>query len=126
MPADIKTTLKKYSFGVLEILAVVWGLERLRFQLYGKSVQLNSFNQALEPLVKSNKANEQYSAQLTRCLDRLSLFELSSKYTSCEEINLINFIGRKPTEHATPVDNYQKENVINTIARLAEITSVQG
>ena len=30
---------KKYSVGELELLAVIWGLERFRFHLYGKQVQ---------------------------------------------------------------------------------------
>ena len=33
---------KKYSIGELELLAVVWGLERFSFHLYGKQVQLFS------------------------------------------------------------------------------------
>ena len=46
---------KKYSIGELEILTVVWGLERFRFHLYGKQVQLFSNHQALEPLLKRNR-----------------------------------------------------------------------
>ena len=46
---------KKYSIGELELLAVIWGLERFRFHLYGKQVQLFSDHQALEPLLKRNK-----------------------------------------------------------------------
>ena len=57
---------KKYSIGELEILAVVWGLERFRFHLYGKQVQLFSDHQALEPLLKRNKMNKQFSAWLTQ------------------------------------------------------------
>ena len=43
---------KKYSVGELELLIVVWGLERFRFHLYGKQVQLFSDHQALELLLK--------------------------------------------------------------------------
>ena len=38
---------KKYSIGELEIQAVFWGLERFRFHLYGKQVQLFYDHQAL-------------------------------------------------------------------------------
>ena len=74
-----KRRRNKYSVGELELLAVVWGLERFRFHLYGKQVQLFSDHQALEPLLKKNKSNKQYSAQLTRWLDRLNHFDIILK-----------------------------------------------
>ena len=43
---------KKYSIGELELLAVVWGLEKFRFYLYGKKVFLYTDNQALEPFIE--------------------------------------------------------------------------
>ena len=48
---------KKYSIGELELLAVVWGLEKVRFYLYGKKVFLYTDHQALEPLIKRNRCN---------------------------------------------------------------------
>ena len=48
---------KKYSIGELELLAVVWGLEKFRFHLYGKQVQLFADHKALETLLKGNKTN---------------------------------------------------------------------
>ena len=71
---------KKYSIGELELLVVVWGLERFRYHLYGKQVQLFSDHQALEPLLKRNKTNKQYSARLTRWLDRLNHFDICLKH----------------------------------------------
>ena len=47
---------KKYSIGELELLAVVWGLEKFRFYLYDKIVYLYTDHQALEPLIKRNPA----------------------------------------------------------------------
>ena len=58
----LNNTEKTYSIGELELLAVVWGLEKFRFYLYGKKVFLYTDHQALEPLIKRNRSNHQYSA----------------------------------------------------------------
>ena len=62
----LKDTDKKYSIGEFELLAVVCGMEKFRFFLYGKKVHLYTDHQALEPLIKRNPSNKQYSARLTR------------------------------------------------------------
>ena len=80
-----------YSISELEILAVVWWLERFRIYLYGKQVQLFWDHQALEPLLKRNKANKQYSAGLTRWLDGLNHFDISLKHTSDRKIKFTDF-----------------------------------
>ena len=66
----LNDTEKKYSIGELELLAVVWGLEKFRFYFYGRKVHLYTDHQALELLTKRNRSNKQYSARLTRWLDR--------------------------------------------------------
>ena len=43
---------KNYSIGELELLAVVRGLEKFHFYLYGKKVFLYTDHRALEPLIK--------------------------------------------------------------------------
>ena len=115
----LKRRRKKFSIGELELLAVVWGLERLRFHLYGKQVHLFLDHQALEPLFKQNKTNKQYSARLTQWLDRLNHFDICLKHTACKEIKFTNFISRNPTENPEPEENYEEEVVINAIAQLA-------
>ena len=110
---------KKYSIGELELLAVVWGLERFRFHLYGKQVQLFSDHQALEPLLKRNKTNKQYSARLTRWLDRLNHFDICLKHTAGKEHKFTDFFSRKPTGNTESEENYAEVFVINAIAQLA-------
>ena len=117
---------KKYSIGELELLAVVWGLERFRFHLYGKQVQLFSDHQALEPLLKRNKMNKQYSARLTRWLDRLNHFDICLKHTAGKEIKFTDFISRNPTENPEPEENYEEEFVINAIAQLITVNARIG
>ena len=74
--------VENYWIGELELLAVVCGLEKIRFYLYGKVVYLYTDHQALEPLIKPNRTHRQYSAQLTRWLDRLAYIDISIKHTA--------------------------------------------
>ena len=104
---------KKYSYGDLELLAVVRGFERFRFHLYGKQVQLFSDHQALEPLLKRNKMIKQNTARLTRWLDRLNHFDICLKHTASKEIKFMDFMSRNPTENPEPEENYGKEYVVN-------------
>ena len=80
----------------------------------------------MEPLLKRNKINKQYSARLTRWLDRLNHFDISLKYTAVKEIKFTNFISCNPTETAEPEENYEEELVINAIAQLATVNGRIG
>ena len=115
-----------YSVGELELLAVVWGLERFRFYLYGKQIQLFSEHHALEPLLKRNKTNKQYSARLRLWLDRRNHFDISLKNTASKELKFTDFISRNPTEIAELEENYGEEFVIKAIALLATVNSQNG
>ena len=47
----LSDTEKKYAINELDLLAVVWGLERFRLYIYGKPKELLTDHQALEPLI---------------------------------------------------------------------------
>ena len=72
----------KYAMNELELLGALWGLEYFRYYVYGKRVNLLTDHQALQPLLKKNRAHKQYSARLTRWLDRLSHFDVNVEYTA--------------------------------------------
>ena len=56
---------------------------------------------AIQPLRKRNRAHKQYSARLTRWLDRLSLFDVNVQYNACKNIPLTDYLSR----HAIATDN---------------------
>ena len=114
---------KKTSVGELELLAVVWGLERFRFYLYGKQVQLFSDHQTLEPLLKKKqKKNKQYSARLTRWLDRIKNCDITIKYTAGEEIN---FISKNPRETLSRMTITKKNSSSTPSRRLKRFSTNQ-
>ena len=112
----LNDTKKKYSIGELELLALVWGLEQFRFYLYGKKVYLYTDHQALEPLIKRKRSDKQYSARLTRWLDRLTHFDISIQHIAGNNLKFTDYLSRKPVGGATPEEIYNEEYVINIIA----------
>ena len=76
--------------------------------------------------MKWNKTKKQYSARLTRWLDRLNQFEISLKHTAGKNIKFTDFISRNPTEKPEPEELYEKEFVINAIAQLAMVNARIG
>ena len=117
---------KNYSIGELELLAVVWGLEKFRFCLYGKKVFLYTDHQALEPLIKRNRCNKQYSARLTRWLDRLAHFDISVQHIAGSNLKFTDFLSRNPVEGATTKNMYDEQYVINILTEQAELNSKNG
>ena len=117
----IRQQISKRRREKIALLAVDWGLERFRFHLYGKQIHFFSDHQALEPLLKKNKINKQYSARLTRWLHRLNHFDMTLKNTAGKETKFTDFISCNPTENAEPEANYEEVFVINAIAQLATV-----
>ena len=122
----LNDTEKKYSIGELELLAVVWGLEKFRFYFYGRKVHLYTDHQALEPLIKRNRCNKQYSARLTRWLDRLTHFDISSQHIAGSNLKYTDYFSRNLVGGATPEENYEEEYVINMLTEHAELNLKYG
>ena len=81
------------------MLSALWGLEYFRYYVYGKKVNLLTDHQALQPSLKRNRAHKQYSAILTRWLDRLRLFDVNVQYTTGKNIPLTDYLGCHPIAH---------------------------
>ena len=105
---------------------MVWGLEKFRFYLYGKKVYLYTDHQALEPLIKRNRCNRQYSARLTRWLDRLAHFDIAIQHIAGSNLKFTDFLSRNPVENATTEDVYDEQYVINILSEQAELNLKYG
>ena len=128
---------RKYAINELELLGASWGLEHFRYYVYGKRVNLLTDHQALQPLLKKNRAHKQYSARLTRWLDRLSHFDINIQYTAGKNIPLTDYLSRHPivpTEIAELENKADGQNeaeadeefVINQIYGLFEFNRERG
>ena len=122
----LNDTEKNYSIGELELLAVVWGLEKFRFYLYGKKVFLYTDHQALEPLIKRNRSNHQYSARLTRWLDRLAHFDIAVQHIAGKNLKFTDYLSRNPVAGAPTENKYDEEYVINILTEHAKLNAKYG
>ena len=116
---------KKNSIGELQLLVVVWGLEKFRFSIR-KKVHLYIDDKALEPLIKRNGSNKQYSARLTRWLDRLTHFDLSIQHIAGSNLKFTDYLSRNPVGGAMPEENYDEEYVIIILAEKDELNLNYG
>ena len=103
-----------------------WGLEKFRFYLYGKKVHLYTDHQALEPLIKRNRSNHQYSARLTRWLDRLAHFDIAVQHIAGSNMKFTDYLSRNPAGGAPTEDKYDEEYVINILTEHAELNAKYG
>ena len=87
----LNNTEKNYSIGELE-LAVVWTSEKFRLYIYGKKLHFYTDHQALEPLIKRNRSN-QYSARVTRWLDRLAHFDIAVQHIEGSKLNFTDYLS---------------------------------
>ena len=128
---------RKYAINELELLGALWGLEYFRSYVYGKRVNLLTDNQALQPLLKRSRAHKQYSARLTRWLDRLSHFDVNVQYTAGRNIPLTEYLSRHPivnTGENAAGNNFSCQNeaeseeefVINQIHGLFDFIQTNG
>ena len=104
----------------------MWGLEKFQFYLYGKKVYLYTDHQALESLIKRNRSNRQYSARLTRWLDRLTHFDISIQHIAGSNLKFTDYLSRNPVGGATPKEIYDEEYVINILTEQAKLNIKYG
>ena len=122
----LNDTEKKKSIGEIKLLAVVTGLEKFRFHLYGKRVRFYTDHQALESINKRNRSKKQYSARLTRWLDRLTHFDIALQRFAGSNLKFTDYLSRNPAGGAMPEENYDEEYVITILAEQANLNLKYG
>ena len=80
-------------------------------------------HQALEPLIKRNRSNHQYSSRLTRWLDRLAHFDIAVQHIAGKNLKFTDYLSRNPVEGATTENKYDEEYVINILTEHAKLNA---
>ena len=69
---------------------------------------------------------KQYSARLTRWLDRLAHIDISIQHIAGSNLKFADFLSRNPVEGAATENVYDEQNVINILTEQAELNLKHG
>ena len=102
----------RYSINDLELLGVVWSIERFKYYLYGKPFTVITDHRALLSIMRENRANKPYNSGLTRWADRLLPFDLSINHLPGSKMGLVDYISREPQQKAVYISTYDEQFII--------------
>ena len=77
-------------------------------------------------LIKSNRSNKQYSARLTRWLDRLTHFEKAIQHITGSNLKSTDYLSRYSGREGHDGKNYDEVYVINILAKQANLNLKYG
>lgn len=89
---SLTDTQKRYAQIEKELLAIVYGCEKLKQYLYGKQVQVESDHKPLESVFK--KGLHKAPPRLQRMLMRLQAFDLCVTYKPGKDLHIADTLSR--------------------------------
>ena len=88
----------KYSINELELLAIVWAIEKFKNYVYGVQLKVVSDHKALSSVLKPNRVNRTFSSRLTRWVDRLLTFQFEVVHAAGRTLGMADYLSRHPSE----------------------------
>ena len=112
-------TKKKYSTKELKLLAIVWLCEHFRKYLLGNHFVVLRHHEAILTALKTNRGNKTHQLRLTRCADRLLLFDFNV-------LPISGYLSRFPTFEALRPSNFDEQNVVKCIRQFFDACDFFG
>ena len=106
---------KKYSTNELELLAVVWAVDRYKHYLLGKSFTIATDHKALTTALDVNKSNKTYQSRLTRWVDRLLPYQFKIVHIPGRDMGIVDYLSRDPFNDPWPESELDEKFVVGTI-----------
>ena len=106
---------KKYSTIELELLAVVWAVDRYKHYLLGKSFTIATAHKGLTSALDGKKSNKTYQSRLTRWVDRLLPYQFNILHIPGRDMGIVDYLSRDPFNDPWPESELDKKFVVATI-----------
>ena len=111
----LNTQEKKYSTNELELLAVVWAVDRFKHYLLGKECILATDHKALTSALGEYKSNKTYQSRLTRWVDRLLPYQFRVVHIPCKDMGILDYMSREPSGEPWPETYLDEKFVVASI-----------
>ena len=106
---------KKYSSNELQLLAVVWAVDRYKHYLLGKPFTMATDHKALTSALDGNKSNKTYQSRLTRWVDRLLPYQFKIVHIPGRDMGIVDYLSRDPSNDPWPESEFDKKFALATI-----------
>ena len=104
----------------MELLAVVWPVDRYKHYLLGKSLTIATDHKALTSASDSNKSNKTYQSRLTRWVDRLLPYQFQIVHIPGRDMGIVDYLSRDPCIEPWRESELDEKFVVATINSLHE------
>ena len=84
---------KIYSTNELELLTVVWSLDRFKHYLLGKDFVIVSDHIALVSVLEVNRTNKTYQSRLTRWVDRFLPYHFKIVHNPGKDMDIVDYLS---------------------------------
>ena len=106
---------KKYSTNELELLAVVWAVDRFKHYLLGKEFVVATDHKALTSALGEHRSNKTYQSRLTRWVDRLLPYQFKITHIPGRDMGIVNYLSREPNGEPWPESELDERFVVMSI-----------
>ena len=111
----LNTQEKKYSTNELELLAVVWSVDRFKHYLLRKEFVIAMDHKALVSALDENKSNKTYQSRLTRWVDRLLPYQFKVIHLPGKDMGIVDYLSRNPKGEPWPESVLDEKFVVTSI-----------
>ena len=99
----------------MELLAVVWAVDRYKHYLLGKPFTIATDHKALTTALDVNQSNKTYQSRLTRWVDRLLPYQFNIVHIPGRDMGIVDYLSRDPFNDPWPESELDEKFVVATI-----------
>ena len=106
---------QKHSTNELELLAVVWAVDRFKHYLLGKEFVIATDHKALTSALGEHRSNKTYQSRLTRWVDRLLPYQFTITHIPGRDMGIVDYLSREPNGEPWPESELDEKFVVTSI-----------